>query len=238
MSGQVNQPSAQDNYSSVVKLAMPGKLELLNKCSPVSSAVEFGGIWRVDMVYLKHCIKNGAKVGYEVDEFKPKYCPNQIRLVQGDFRSQEVVDKCPGADLVILYDIMLHQANCFQVFRSLTAKASKFVAFSQPMYEPKNLPMPNGLFFMPGEDLEKYGGYIKDSKKLIKGFNSQTPQDLGERGLDNHAIWLWAMSPSLVRTWFTFLGFEVVYENKEEGADNYPWEGWLRWGCLAKRVNS
>ena len=139
-------------------------------------------------MYLKHCIKNGAQLGIEVDEFQPKYCPSQIQLVQGDFRRQEVVDKTPSCDLVILYDIMLHQANCFQVFRSLTAKASKFVVFSQPMYAPKNLPMPNGLFFIPGENLEKYGGYVKESKKSIKGFQSETPEDLGERGLDNHAI--------------------------------------------------
>lgn len=78
--------------------------------------------------------------------------------------------------------------------------------------------------------------YVKESKKSIKGFQSETPEDLGERGLDNHAIWLWGMSPSLVKTWFTFLGFEVIFENKEPGADNYPWEGWLRWGCVAKRV--
>ncbi|MCL2931988.1 MAG: hypothetical protein MGG11_06795 [Trichodesmium sp. MAG_R03] len=44
------------------------------------------------------------------------------------------------------------------------------------------------------------------------------------------------MSQSLVKTWFTFLGFEVIFENKEPGTDNYPWEGWLRWGCVAKRV--
>ncbi|MCL2932585.1 MAG: hypothetical protein MGG11_10070 [Trichodesmium sp. MAG_R03] len=47
-------------------------------------------------MYLKHCIKNGAQLGIEVDEFQPKYCPSQIQLVQGDFRRQEVVDKTPS----------------------------------------------------------------------------------------------------------------------------------------------
>jgi len=199
-------------------------------CEDIETVIEFGGVWKAEMAYLKNALKK-AKIGIEVDNIKPKKIPSNISYIQGDFRDPKLLGKLKPADLVILFDIILHQYDALSAFDKLVNKSKKYVAFNQPVFETPKSPIPNSMFFLPGRD---YSVYETPITKL-KSFRIEKVSDFGKEGFYNPNKWYWAMSSELIKTWFEFLGFNIIYEN-EEPVD--LWNGWKRWGCLAKRENN
>jgi hypothetical protein len=222
----------KEDLESLMKFAITTKLELIDKVEEVETVLEYGGVWRVDMLYLKYCLNKGALSGIEVDNLPPITKWPEITFLQGDFRDSSLLEQTPQADLVLLYDIILHQANVMHTFRSLIAKAKKYVAFNQPMFDIPGHALPNAMFYLPGSDLSKYGVSVGERGSL----KVEKPEDFGPHGLDNPNKWHWAMSPDIVRTWFRFLGFRIVHEAREKAEVKWLGQGWVQWGCLAERV--
>ncbi len=48
----------------------------------------------------------------------------QLRLIKGDFRFQETFDEIDNVDLILLFDVLLHQANWREVLSFCTDKTS------------------------------------------------------------------------------------------------------------------
>lgn len=220
------------NIQELLGKAHSTKLDLINHLPEIQSAIEFGGVWNVDMVYLRYAMQKATAIGIEVDNLHPANMQDNIMYVQGDFRDDDVLEKIPKCDLVILYDIILHQVDAFNAFNSLVSKSKKYVVFHQPMFDPPNQALPNSMFYLPGNDLAKYG---VDVEKLIS-FKVENPEDFGPQGITNPNKWHWGMSLDLVRTWFRFLGYKIIFETEPEEQMGWLWKDWVRWGCVAERI--
>lgn len=82
----------------------------------IESFADLGGVWRVEGGYTfhaldKHKVKDAALVDTHLTPTvvnRAKSYP-QLRLINGNFGSQEVADKVGRVDAVLLFDVLLHQ---------------------------------------------------------------------------------------------------------------------------------
>ena len=191
------------------------KIDLLHVASPFSSAIDFGGMWRVDGLYAIECVKRfGAKKVYLVDTFEStkwllqKRQIKQLKFVKGDFGNTSTLAKIPSkADLGICYDILLHQVELYTTLKLITSKIAKKIVVAQPVLKEHKLQYKNSLVFLPGSK-EKL--LLRPHWKDIKIF------DIHNTNTDN---WIWGMTPSILDSLFGSLGWKKVY--------NKNWSGWF-----------
>jgi len=208
------------------------KLDLLDRCMPVKTVVEYGGMWGVDNLYATECVKRwGVKKVlsidfYESDNWKvqKRHYP-QITFIKGDFRNKDFMKKITKKyDLGICYDILLHQPECYETLELMLSKIKTYFCFAQPVIEEKRVSFKNTMVFLPGSQ-EKFQlrPYLLNKDIKIFDINRVDPSH-----------WIWAMTPTLIKNMLKSLRWKIIYED--------AWQGWLpkisiwkMYRCIAKK---
>ncbi len=93
------------------------KISMIERCLPVSSIIDFGGMWEVDGLYSRVCVEkfNIPKVTM-IDKFESENWVQNPRLRanidfrKGDFSDESFMADLKGLyDLALAYDVLLHQ---------------------------------------------------------------------------------------------------------------------------------
>ncbi len=203
------------------------KTELIQRCLPVESVADFGGTWGVEGGYAVKCATDFQvpKV-FLIDELRPSVdLHTSISFIQGDFSSERILELVPNVDLVLAFDIILHQYGPLKMLMNLLDKTNKYIAIDQPTIKEEFLKFESEMPFLQGILDEKTRKAIYPGS-MGAGYPNGFwhPKDFRT----NH--WLWGIPKHLVKVWLEAKDFEIVFEKAEEIN-----KVWYHWGFVAQR---
>lgn len=205
------------------------KIDLIQRCLPVESVADFGGTWGVDAGYAVKCATDfQVRRVFLIDEVRPKIdLPKNITFIQGDFTSELILEQVPKVDLVLAFDIILHQYGPLRILHAMLEKSNKYIAIHQPTIKEDFLKHESEMLFLPGITDGKTCRLVHPGPKVVgvpysKGFFNPITF--------NTNYWLWGIPKHLMRVWVEARDFEIVFENVEEIN-----KVWCRWGFVAQR---
>lgn len=199
---------------------MPDKLKLINtafKKKKIISFADFGGIWNVHGGYTFYILsKYEISKAYLVDtfytdtalRFAKKY--PSCKLIKGDIRELETINKIERVDLIIFFDVLLHQINWKEVLAFCSQKAD-LIAIYNPQYQTEKsvrlLELGAKEYFDLLPDVTKY--------KIYKHLFTEKHKEVEQ----SPAIWQWGITDDdLIKT-MNVLGYSVIYH-----IDGLHWE--------------
>ena len=125
----------------------PRKLELIDLAfrelgSPPRICADLGGVWGVEGAYTFYILENySLHRAHLVDDVVTPAVEarargfQQLRLHQGLFGDREIVDRLGGLDTLLLFDVLLHQAepDWREVLELYAARTRRMLIFN-PQY--------------------------------------------------------------------------------------------------------
>lgn len=118
------------------------KIELIDFCfkdKNISSFADLGGVWGVDAGYTFYILSNyNIKKAYLFDTgiseivFSKSINYPQLKLYELNFGSDEAVSKISNVDVILLFDVLLHQVNpdWDEVLAKYAPKTNYFVIYN------------------------------------------------------------------------------------------------------------
>lgn len=174
----------------------------------VNSVRDFGGMWKVNGLYLIEAVKalhpvDGQMVdNFCTEEFKQEAAKvdngkNTLEYIKGDFREIDSL-KLEPVDVSLFYDVLLHQDNFTDVIKRVTKLTNKYICVAQPFYEGFNRPDACSLIqFMTPKEKEGMSCYMWDTiAEPVERFSVD--------------IWMWAQSLRLITDVFKGYGWVPV----------------------------
>jgi hypothetical protein len=201
----------------------PDKLNLvggvLKHVQPeVRSFADLGGVWRVNGAYSRHMIRShGIDRGVIVDTDYPDRVARRLRatrkleVVRGDFSRDATVGLIGKVDVVLMFDVLLHQANpdWDEVLKKYAGISQCLVIYNQ-QYILGDTSI--RLTSLPFEEYVKFapGGRTQEYREVYEHRNEIHPKH-GKPWGDIHNVFQWAISDHDLRMVMSRLGFEEVY---------------------------
>ncbi len=213
----------------------PAKLRVIDYCFGQLGAESFadlGGVWGIDGAYARYAADaHAVERGVVVDEdFTDAYLRNEQRLpalthVQGNFGSPAVADAVGQVDVVMLFDVLLHQVDPdWDAILELYAARCQRFAIVQPQWNEQetirllDLGEAGYLDAIPKRE-DAHGSIYDGLFERLDDLNEQR----GRRWRDVHDIWQWGISDHDLIARMAALGFGLrLYENSG------PWQGLAR----------
>ena len=124
----------------------------------------------------------------------------QLRLMEGDFRLKETFEKIGEVDLILLFDVLLHQVNWQEVLSFCTEKAHILAVYNPQFSGEKSVRLLD-----LGE--EAYFNLVPHRKEGPYYEDLFTP--LEQR--DSAAVWQWGISDKDLISTLNQLGFRLIY---------------------------
>jgi len=194
-------------------------LDLVLIKNEINSFADLGGVWRVNSGYSFYILdKKPIKKAYFVDETFTNAVRKKIQnyphveLIEGDFRYKKTMDKVPSVDLMILFDVVLHQPE-WQNMLALCVPKSKIVAIYQPQYIGEKtirlLDLPKDKYLELINEQEK-----GDYKEIFK-----SPENI-EKYKQITKVWQWGMTDKDLIEEMKKLGYTLTEKIEEENIDN------------------
>lgn len=119
------------------------KIELIDRAFStlrIQSFADLGGVWRVEGAYTFHALENYKIKSATLADLhltakvtdRAKLYP-QLRLIQGNFGSEAVVEQIGGVDAILLFDVLLHQVlpDWDAVLESYANKVDTMLIYNQ-----------------------------------------------------------------------------------------------------------
>ena len=216
-----------DNSDPLVQF----KLSLMDAAAPMSSAIVFGDMYRVDGGYTVATLKRGSEQTLLVDTLEtPAWLQQrlvhpQLDFLKGDFGDASLMSSIRDQyEVGIVFDILLHQPPLLHTLNLMLSKVTRAICIAQPCL--KEGSRENELIYLPGSsDADLYP--LRTSSEEYRVF------DVNEV---NQSHWIWAMTPSFVRRALEGEGFEI----REERTLDHPLltDRWLWKGFVAERVRT
>lgn len=216
------------------------KISLIEKCLPVESVIDFGGMWEVDGLYSRVCserfrIARVTMVDKYVSEnwVQNPRVRNGIDFRKGDFSDEEFMSTLEASyDLALAYDVLPHQRDLIHTLNLMLSKTSRFFLISQPILPEKTVSFRNSLVLLSGSkaySLIPFREEWAEETDYWANFSDATVMDTSR--------WIWGMTPSFIESIMRSSGWKLVYKEF--------WRGWLpkssKWricGLIFKGVNS
>ena len=216
------------SYKFKVDATVRRKLGLVERCLPVRSAIDFGGMWEVDGYYSKQCLARfGIKKVTMIDAEESENWRANPALREGlDFRKGDFSDERfmesigQSYDLAIAYDVLLHQINLRHTLSLMLSRTKRFFLISNPVIPDTIMPYRNSLILLSGSRSPKLIPFHEQwTKEIDYWCNFRDPSNV-ER---NH--WLWGMSPSFLESLMAGLGWQLVHKEvwKDPFLQNRRW---------------
>lgn len=206
------------------------KKELAGSIGSAESVRDFGGMWKVNGVFLTDAVlRLGAKMGSMVDKLKtPEYDnevsrlsqPNrEFQYVNADFR-ELATQKLEKTDVSLLNDVLLHQDNFTEVVKQVCNLTNKYIVVAQPFYNAFAIPSSCAMIQFASPEWKK------------KLWNEMW---VDQRELDKYSvdIWMWAQSTQLMIDLFKGYGWKP----KQDRGFTFPISnGWDYAGIIFERA--
>lgn len=187
----------------------------------VHSFADLGCVWGVEGGYTFHALdKHKVTDAVMVDTtFTPivtdraKEYP-QLRLINGSFGDQSVVDQVGNVDAVFLFDVLLHQvAPDWDTILEMYAKNIRvFVIYNQQWTGSDTtvrlLDLGEEEYFRNVPSDPKQEPY----KNLFKKLDEPHPHAGGRLWRDVHSIWQWGITDDDLESTAARLGFKLRYK--------------------------
>ena len=225
------------SYSFKFDSTVRRKLGLIERCLPVGSAIDYGGMWEVDGYYSKQCHDRlGVKRVTMIDREESENWKRNPSLREGvDFRKGDFANPkfmksiSDRYDLGIAFDVLLHQINLRQTLSLMLSKVRRFFVVANPMIPDGRMSYRNSLVLLSGVGDNRLIPFReKWAEETDYWSNFRDATNVGW----NH--WLWGLSPSFLQALMAGLGWNMVHREF--------WRGWLpketRWilgGFVFKR---
>lgn len=203
------------------------------KGEQINSIRDFGGMWKVNGLYLLEAAKSlQPKWAEMVDNIcTPEFKDSQeklkpqgidVRYTQADFSDVGYLDLEP-ADVSLFYDVLLHQDNFVEVIRQVGKITNKYICVVQPFYENFNYPDACSLIqFMTPEE--------KKSMACEMWSTIDAPRERFDVN-----VWMWAQSRRLISDVFKGYGWIETGETF-----NFPMppqgSNWVYSGMIFKKA--
>lgn len=195
---------------------MKGKIKLIDFCfkdsKNISSFADLGGVWGVDGGYTFHILSNYyIKKAYLFDlhiseiVFSKAINYPQLKLYELDFGSDEAVSKISNVDVILLFDVLLHQVNpdWDEVLAKYAPKTNYFVTYN------------------PQFDAEKTVRLLDLGKEEYFKQIPHKPTDTHHYGLlftdrdgevrNSRSIWQWGITDDDLRNVMKKLNFKEIH---------------------------
>ncbi|MEM2913751.1 MAG: class I SAM-dependent methyltransferase [Candidatus Bathyarchaeia archaeon] len=195
---------------------------MIERCLPVSSVIDFGGMWEVDGLYSRVCVEkfNIPKVTM-IDKFESENSVQNTRLRanidfrKGDFSDESFMGGLKNHyDLALAYDVLPHQRDPIHTLSLMLSKAERFFLISQAILPEKIMPFRNCLVLLSGSRANRL---IPFHEKWTREINYWA--NFSDATIMDSEHWLWGMTPSFIESLMTSFGWRVIYRES--------WRGWL-----------
>jgi hypothetical protein len=189
---------------------------------PIETFADLGGVWGVEGAYTYHALDtHPVKDAVLVDTHmtptvvgRAKSYP-QLRLIDGNFGSQAIVDEVGGVDAVFLFDVLLHQVSPdWDTILEMYAKnVRSLLIYNQQWTGSKTtvrlLDLGEKEYFrnIP------HTRYHKVYKNLFDKLDQKHP-DHDRPWRDVHHIWQWGITDADLESKIARLGFKLVYKKE------------------------
>ncbi|MEM2424582.1 MAG: hypothetical protein QXR45_04265 [Candidatus Bathyarchaeia archaeon] len=198
------------------------KISMIEACLPVSSVIDFGGMWEVDGLYSRICMEkfNVSRVTM-IDKFESEnWVKNPLLRANIDFRKGDFSDEGFMAglkesyDLALAYDVLLHQRDPIRTLSLMLSKTKKFFLISQPILPERLMPFRNCLILLSGSREKRLVPFHEKWTREINYWSN-----FSDATIMNSDHWLWGMTPSFIESLMAGLGWRIIYKAF--------WRGWL-----------
>ncbi len=206
------------------------KYRLLDAATPAADALVFGDVWGVDGAYTARCRALGCERVTVVDTLETsafvrrRLADPAIDFVKADFSDPfamaTISDRC---EIGVIFDVLLHQPPLLAALHGMADKVTGRIVLAQPCRREQT--DANTLVYLPGNTNKALHPYPTDTDD----YRVFDPTEV------NHSHWIWAMTPSFVRSALLGEGFEVVAEDSVEEGHGLSGD-WFWWGCVARRT--
>lgn len=225
------------NWKELIKKRnklMKGKIELIDFCfkdnKNISTFADLGGVWGVDGGYTfyilsKYDIKEAYLFDTDIPEsvFLKSINYPQLKLYELNFGSNEAVSKISNVDMILLFDVLLHQVNpdWDKVLANYAPKTNYFVIFNPQFAGPKTVRL---------LDLgkEEYFRQVPHKPTDTDCYALLFTEREGEvRNL--HNIWQWGITDNDLRNVMKKLNFKEIHftVDKRWGKSKFTNKGFI-----------
>lgn len=179
------------------------------------SFADLGGVWNVDAAYTQYLLRNfPIERAYLADTDFPGGLRErlsrwpQLRILQGDFADRAIVDAIEPVDVIILFDVLLHQAHPHwdEVLERYADRCRAMVIYNQQWVRSEtsvrltDMPIEEYLRTVPNRKADEYRSYFARRDEMHP--------TLGKRNIDIHNLWQWGITDRDLRTVMSRLRFE------------------------------
>lgn len=200
-----------------------GKKALIDEaCSllapPPTSFADLGGVWRIEGAYSFYMLKQkGFQRGVLVDTnmtetvHRKQRANPRLVLIQGDFGSADVAAKIGRVDVILLFDVLLHQVNpnWDEILELYASHTRCFVIYNQQLITG------SATIRLPDLGKEKYFEFVPMDEES-PGYKAlfERPDELHpvyrKPYRDVHNVWQWGITDADLLRVMQRLGFRVV----------------------------
>src|ERR1700684_2760379 len=205
------------------------KVDMLRAAMPAASAVVFGDMFTVEGGFTEKCLELGCERALLVDSLetpnwqRSRLADPRLDFYKGDFSDPLFMQSVRESfSISVVFDILLHQPPLISTLHLILDKTLDAIVIAQPML--KERAVANSLVYLPGLPVESGLYPLSEESPIFRVF------DVAQV---NQSHWIWAMTPSFLRSALAGEGFEIVHEDDAGDMENPEW---IWWGCVARRV--
>lgn len=215
-----NMPNLWQGYNLYVNREKLALIDLaFRRVVPgAATFADLGGAWRVDAGYARYAMKNFPVTrGILVDTDVPPAVLRSLEpyaaleVIQDDFAKEAVADRIGKVDILLLFDVLLHQANpdWDVVLERYARHASCFVIYNQQYMRGGSAVRLTDLPY------EEYVSLTSDrAEELIRRIYAH-PEEIhpvyGKPWKDIHNVTQWGITDAALREVMARCGFTEVY---------------------------
>lgn len=184
----------------------------------VESIADLGAVWAVEAGYTFYAL-NGHLIqrAYIVDETIPQSVRTRasadprVQVITGKLGDPAVAERLHGIDLILMFDILLHQVRPdWDEMLRMYAGSTTAVAIVNPQWTGSdNAAM--RLIDLGREDYERNVPDMPLHRTLFDRLDDTNPER-GRTWRDVHDVWQWGITDTALHRVMRELGFSIVHE--------------------------
>ena len=204
--------------------------ELLSRAPEIKSSADLGACWGVDGGYSrylldKHSLERSVIVDQHITDGTLAWTNNEPRAVptQGLFGNDETRQKVGNVDMVIFFDVLLHQVSPdWDEVLAKWAPQTKYFLIHNPMWTigSETLRFPDhGFEWFKANVVYQHEGRLKDWFDKLDEFDTEQ----NKKKKDIHNFWQFGITERDLLAKMEALGFSCEYNSYFKSRVGKPW---------------
>jgi hypothetical protein len=209
----------------LVRRIVSDKVDLIDQAFSslnIESFADLGGVWGVDGAYTYHSLdKHRVNDAVLVDaNLTPPVVTRatsypQLRLIEGDFGDQAVVDEVGNVDAIFLFDVLLHQVSPdWDTILEVYAKNVRSLLIYNQQWTGSETTV--RLLDLGEKEYFRnvpHSRYQKNYRSLFGKLDQKHP-DHDRTWRDYKHIWQWGITDADLESKVAQLGFKLLYKKE------------------------